>query len=323
MTCKRIILLCLVTILGACSSVRSLVDEAVLATKTIVSEPAVSETSEDSDALAKKTLEGKQVGSLDPKKGATSNKQAINTSLDPNIQQAQALISQSDLYYASKRKLSPSTKTRVVNALSQFNRGELAQSEEAIKEIIFNDLNVNSAVYVLAGDIALAVANTQESDQQNAQTSTAITHYQQALKLNPHNAKAANRLGVHMREIGEFDKADKLYSQAINAQPSLPESYRNRAVLYDLYLNEKAKALLDYQAYSALLDYALYIHTNTDEAYTNQAALSETFSAKPLNEKQVKSLKTNIKMVGRWLVDVGRQVDALEKTQSNHLAGGR
>jgi tetratricopeptide (TPR) repeat protein len=109
-----------------------------------------------------------------------------------------------------------------------------------------------------------------------------------------------------MREKGEFEQALTLYSQAITSQPSHANSYRNRAVLNDLYLNRKADALRDYQTYSALLSY------QQESAEKQQLAMSEA---------QTKALKKDLKMVSRWLADVQRQVNALARTESENSNG--
>ncbi|MFT6270369.1 MAG: tetratricopeptide (TPR) repeat protein [Alphaproteobacteria bacterium] len=246
---------------------------------------------------------------------AKSLTEAQSASVSSSTLLAQSLLAQSDLYQASKRQLSASTKTKVVNALSQFNRGEFEKSEQIIKQILASEVDLNSGVFVLAGDIALA----------NNKRNEAMVNYKQALSSNDHNAKAANRLGMHLREQGKFREAEKLYTQAINAQPSMPNGYRNRAVLYDLYLNDKAKALQDYEAYSALLNYQLALQDNgaLSDATLAIADPAAAVSVTTLSEPQLKALRTDIKIAKRWLIDVGRQVDVIARLQSDTPASGQ
>jgi tetratricopeptide (TPR) repeat protein len=283
---KRILLLLAASTLSACTTVSSLIDEA---TKT-TDESSVEIESEQSPALE-----------------TTAN---IAAPLSESELLVQALVSQSDLYQSSKRVLAPDIKSKVVIALNEFKKSEFEQSEKTIKQVLTKELNLTSSVYVLAGDIALA----------NNKQAEAIKYYLNALELNDYNAKAANRLAMQRREQGSFVEAEQLYTQAINAQPSKAESYRNRAVLYDLYLNEKAKALQDYQAYSALLNYRLLAHENPAKAnFGSGEGMSK--DANSLSEPELKSLKTNIKLVKRWLSDVGRQVKALARTNANNTSG--
>jgi len=279
---KHLVLLLLVASLGACSSIDSLVG-----TNT--------STANETQKMGK------------PKASEQETDSVITEVTPPSAELllVQSLVSQSDLYQSSKRALSPNTKTKVVKALHEYDNGEFEQSEKSIKKVLATELNLNSAVYVLAGDIALA----------NGKKVDAMAHYRTALKLNNYNAKAANRLAMQLREQGEFARAEKLYTQAINAQPSQAESYRNRAVLYDLYLDEKAKAYQDYKTYSALLKHSLETHENPDKN-------TVVANAKALSDIQLTSLKTNIKLVKRWLADVGRQVAALAIVEPNNSAGG-
>jgi tetratricopeptide (TPR) repeat protein len=214
---------------------------------------------------------------------------------------AQQLHAESDLYLLSKRTLAPATQSKVLNVFSQFRQGEIEESLKAINALLISELNLSSAVYVLAGDIAAA----------NALRDQATKHYQNALDLNEYNAKAANRLGMMARANGQFELAETFYSQAINARPSMPEAYRNRAVLYDLYLQQKDKALNDYQAYSALLEYEL-------ESSKSGQSLGDA----QLSEAQTKALQKDIKLTKRWVVDVGRQVTAIARANGASNTGG-
>lgn len=275
--------------LAACSSMQSIIGD-------------ISQTDKVSQDTNDEVLNEKKVADLTdkPEQGSVS----------PAFLIAQSLIAQSDLYLSSKQILSRDTKAKVVDVLHEFNKHNFEQSEKLMTQILATEPALNSAVFVLAGDISLA--NKKQLD--------AIAHYRDALKLNEYNAKAANRLATQLRQQGDFEKAEKLYTRAIVAQASHAESYRNRAVLYDLYINEKAKALQDYQTYSALLNYRLSEHENastTDLSLTNNSDTQTT----QLNKIELKSLKTNIKLVKRWLADVGRQVASLAKVDNDNASG--
>lgn len=242
--------------------------------------------------------------------------------LTPEELKIQALRARPNMYALSKRTLSAQTKQEVLAALNTFKSGDLSQSQKQINDVLNNRLDANSAVYLLAGDIAIAQANELSASTANQQTentpakdqaaqyaASAQKHFEKALALNPDNAKAANRLAKLLREQGQFTEAEALYSQAIAAQPMHASSYRNRAVLRDLYMNKKAMALQDYQDYAALLNH--------------QQERSERGSL-VLSEQTKKVLAKDIKLVKRWLIDVERQVNALAKAQAanNANAGG-
>jgi tetratricopeptide (TPR) repeat protein len=209
----------------------------------------------------------------------------------------QALRARPDSFAITKRPLPESVKARMLEALSLYKQAQYSQSLAVIEPILANEKNINSSVYLLAGDNALALdekaldTNTSDKNQTRAKQyrNDAIQYYQAALSLNPDNAKAANRLASIWRQQGKFTRAETLYTQAIDAQPMYTASYRNRAIVRDLYLNKKAEALEDYKAYLALLEWE-----------QSQASNRERLS--------------NIKLAKRWVIDVQRQVDAQAKS---------
>jgi len=238
---------------------------------------------------------------------ANSNMPAgeISPEMTPEQLILQELRAKPNMYALSKRSLSPSAKATMLEALSAYQIEDFATSQTLVNRVINNELNLSSSVYVLAGDIALAQSETEDDSQQ------AIAHYRKALSINPDNAKAANRLAKLMRENGEFEKAYQLYTQAISAQAMHAPSYRNRAVLNDLYLNQKAQALDDYQHYAALLSFR--------QAQFEQGELV-------LTQAEQKALNNDLKMVKIWLLDIERQVKALAKADAKaqtNIVGGQ
>lgn len=216
----------------------------------------------------------------------------------------QDLSARPNSYALTKRELAAHVKETMLSALRLFQAGDLVQSSALVTQVINNELNLSSSVYVLAGDIALAQAEKAEHEKASGDFHMlALQNYKKALSLNADNAKAANRLAKIMREQGEFETALKLYTQAINSQPMHASSYRNRAVLYDLYLNQKAEALSDYQHYVVLLQW--------QQSQAQQGLLE-------LSNAQQKALNQDLKIAKRWLVDLKRQVKAIEKARTDN-----
>jgi tetratricopeptide (TPR) repeat protein len=296
---KRIFLVVLVSMLGACTSMPSFMSQN---TGSANPQTPASETPEDEAARDAASASEANLSATE------DNGELLNQTQSPQETLAQALLAQTDLFHASKRTMAPSTKAKVIAVLEQFKKGEYVQSEQAIGQILNYELDLNSSVYVLAGDIALA----------NNKENLAIAHYEQALSINEYNAKAANRLGKLMRQQGQFNQAHDLYTQAIHAQPSIAQSYRNRAVLFDLYLNNKTKALQDYERYEALLHYELALHDSDSQPKLAVDEHEDIKDAKPLSEDELKRLKADIKIAERWLIDVGRQVEALARSQNKN-----
>jgi tetratricopeptide (TPR) repeat protein len=250
---------------------------------------ACAQFSDESNTLPAAT---QHAGSLSGSEASTVNvlPSTAQDNIVPELSQeealSQSLLEQPDLYVQSKRILAPDIKAKIVNIINLFTQGELERAQKLVNKIISTELNITSNVHVLAGDIASA----------NDHATQAFEHYQKAVAINAHNPKAANRLAMIMRARGEFFRAETLLTLAINAHPTHAPSYRNRAILYDLYLNDKQAALADYQAYSALL------------AMRKKRAGNATLS---LTINETKTLKKDQQLVKRWLADVGRQVTAL------------
>jgi tetratricopeptide (TPR) repeat protein len=88
------------------------------------------------------------------------------------------------------------------------------------------------------------------------QTNNAVSAWQQSVSANQYNYFAHDRLAQAHRQWGEFVVAEQHYNEAINAWPDFSSGYRNRGILYDLYLGDKARALDDYRQYKQLLTLA-------------------------------------------------------------------
>jgi len=213
--------------------------------------------------------------------------------LSPELQQLNATTAMVQAsvnrFAGSKKENSPRVRAMLIEALSAYQEEnfELAMTLMDQAEQLGDSLN--SAAYVLQGDIYLALEDPKAAAQS----------YDDALSRNPDNFKAANRRAMLHRELGEFTQALVLYSQAIDSNPAHALSYRNRGVLFDLYLGDKAAALADYQTYSDLLAY--------------QQAQTDSEAGVMVSSLDAKALKREARQVDGWLIDVGRQQEAQAK----------
>ena len=203
---------------------------------------------------------------------------------------ARALMGTMNAFKLDKEKqakLSSGQLRDVQSAMNQLANGERDQALIAVQRVIDDPdfiASPNTAVWVLRGDVYRA----QEQNQK------AIADYETALKLVGSNYQAHNRLGLIYRDAGKFDLAKTHYTKAIDAWPGNAGSYRNRGILYDLYVGDKAAALADYKIYKALLDFQI-----------------QSVEAAP------KSLVREQKLTSQWILDIERQIKTLKREQAN------
>lgn len=277
--------------------------------KTAVPESSVNENSEAQESLATvpAQLSSAEIAEL-------AQAQADALAAEQSRQARLALINSPNLFSQSKRVNQGAIKDLLESALAAYKSSEFAQAQRFIEEAKADPSPLNSGAYVLAGDIYLAQAQqaVDSNDSQRAvkeqvhiNVSLAKQSYENALSLNPHNYKAANRRALLYREDGEFDQALRLYGQAIEAYPGHAPSYRNRGILHDLYMGNKAAALEDYNTYSALLEFQQAYQAKdvaTEEVILAPEMISE-FLAPDL-------LKRELRRVNAWQLDLERQLKA-------------
>jgi tetratricopeptide (TPR) repeat protein len=187
----------------------------------------------------------------------------------------------------NQQKLNSSQLGNVQSGINNLASGKTDKALVAVQRVIDDAdfmASPNTAVWVLRGDIYRAKDQIEE----------AVGDYQVALKLVASNYQAHNRLAFIYRDAGKFDLAEAHYSQAINAWPGNADSYRNRGILYDLYVGDKPAALADYLLYKALLDIQL------------QSVASPA-----------KSLLKEQKLISQWILDIRRQISILQREQAN------
>jgi len=81
----------------------------------------------------------------------------------------------------------------------------------------------------------------------------ALESLQQAIRLNPDRAVYYNELGMVSRREGRFDEARSYYAKALALDPNYAYAHLNIGILYDLYLQDTAKAMQHYQRYRELM----------------------------------------------------------------------
>ena len=92
-------------------------------------------------------------------------------------------------------------------------------------------------------DIAMAYMRTGKPE-------LAEQHFKAALGLVPNHPVASNEYGLLLRRNGRFQEAREIYEKAIAGFPEYLPARKNLGILCDLYLNDPACALKQFEMYS-------------------------------------------------------------------------
>lgn len=195
--------------------------------------------------------------------------ESASTAIDPNVANGQALLAEVNLYQQAKKPLADETKALLVKAQDAVHSGERVDAAGLLARLMAHPQRT-AAMYVLQGDYAM---QTGEADK-------AQDFYRQAVNANPYTYFAHNRIATLLREKGLFDEALMHYNRALDGWAGYAPAYRNRGILYDLYLGEKVKAKADYERYRDI-----------------QLAKQEDFASTPEGRE-----------VNAWIADLSRQI---------------
>ena len=162
----------------------------------------------------------------------------VDSPAEPNIANGQALLASVNLYRQAKKALPQETKALMVRAQDAVRNGERVDATGLLARLMAHPQRT-AAMYVLQGDYAM----------QTADPDKARDYYRQAVNANPYTYFAHNRIAALLREKGLFDEALMHYNRALEGWAGYAPAYRNRGILYDLYLGDKVKAKADYERY--------------------------------------------------------------------------
>ncbi len=140
-----------------------------------------------------------------------------------------------------KPVLTPEQQAAWDAALGLMTQGQHEAARQAFEHLLLAQprlagARVNLAILdELKGDLAAAEAN-----------------YQKALELNPANHIALMHLGLLHQQQGRFKEAEVAFLKAQAVNGEFPAVQYNLAVLYELYLQDYARAVKHYQRYVEL-----------------------------------------------------------------------
>lgn len=145
-------------------------------------------------------------------------------------------------YLQSKTSVSRQAQQNFTDATRAMRNKQWAQAESLLQKVIAED-NKLSGAYLNLG----LVYRAQKEDKRAEQA------FNNALNANHTNLDAYNQLAILQRESGNFAEAEANYKKALSVWPFHPESHKNIAILYDLYMGKSAEALPHYEAYLQLI----------------------------------------------------------------------
>ncbi len=158
-----------------------------------------------------------------------------------------------------------------------------------------------SVFYVNAGDVYLKKEDPQK----------AMAFYQEALKVNPQNAKASLAMGLALSGLDRADDAEKYYREAIRQDPTNSQSHNNLGLWYDRQ-GQPEEARRCFLKAIELKPSSFQAHNNLGMMYgksgQNEKAREELEMAIQLNPRSARAI-TNLGLV---LYRTGQKEKALK-----------
>ncbi|HEY0894038.1 MAG TPA: tetratricopeptide repeat protein [Cellvibrio sp.] len=145
-------------------------------------------------------------------------------------------------YLQNKTSVSRQAQQNFTDATRAMRNKQWVQAESLLQKVIAEN-NKLSGAYLNLG----LVYRAQKEDKRAEQA------FNDAIAANHTNLDAYNQLAILQREAGNFSGAETNYKKALSLWPFHPESHKNIAILYDLYMGKSAEALPHYEAYLQLL----------------------------------------------------------------------
>jgi Tfp pilus assembly protein PilF len=145
-------------------------------------------------------------------------------------------------YLQNKPSVSRQAQQNFTDAVRAMRNKQWALAESLLQKVIAENSKLSGA-YLNLG----LVYRAQKEDKRAEQA------FNDAIAANHTNLDAYNQLAILQREAGNFSGAETNYKKALSLWPFHPESHKNIAILYDLYMGKSADALPHYEAYLQLL----------------------------------------------------------------------
>lgn len=145
-------------------------------------------------------------------------------------------------YLQGKVSVSRQVAQNFADATRAMRNKQWTQAESLLQKIVAENGKLSGA-YLNLGLVYRALNNDAKAEQA----------FNQAISANPNNLDAYNELAIFKREHGDFSAAEANYTKALAVWPWHPESHKNLAILYDMYMGKTQEALPHYEAYQQLV----------------------------------------------------------------------
>lgn len=180
--------------------------------------------------------------STSPKKSSAKKEEATAVIAAPGASILPAGPATPNPYLQHKPTLSRELNQQFADATRAMRNKQWGQAETLLQKIIATNSSLSGA--------HLNLGLVYRAQQENKRAEQAFLA---AINANHTNLDAYNQLAILQRESGNFLAAEQNYKKALSIWPYHPQSHKNIAILYDLYLGKSAEALPHYEAYMELV----------------------------------------------------------------------